>query len=164
MGKIVPMSFCSLYQCNAASHLYLLKYLMLLLTYPSSLPKSPQLIAFFSSILSGLPSLVLSTKLVSRYSVFFLQFHDSSHNRPLRTHDQPPGKVWTINHQPSSPMIQPIINPYTSLPTKTAMSQLGYENYIAKVKVDDTHQSLPIHRLVSLSWKTISQPISIYFL
>ena len=43
-------------------------------------------------------------------------------------------------------MIQPVISPYASLATKTAMSQLGYENYIAKVKVDGTLHSLLIHR------------------
>lgn len=45
-------------------------------------------------------------------------------------------------------MIQSVINPYTTLPTKTVMSQLAYKNCIDKDKVDDTHHSALIHRCV----------------
>lgn len=43
-------------------------------------------------------------------------------------------------------MIQPVINPYSSLPIETVMSQVVYEDSVAKVKVNDIHHSPLIHK------------------
>lgn len=43
-------------------------------------------------------------------------------------------------------MIQPVINPYSSLPVEAVMSQVAYEDSIAKVKVDDIRHSPLIHK------------------
>lgn len=45
-------------------------------------------------------------------------------------------------------MIQPVINPYSSLPVGTVMSQVAYEyeDSIAKAKVDDIRHSPLIHK------------------
>lgn len=46
----------------------------------------------------------------------------------------PPGKVWTINHYPLSPTIQPVINPHSSLPIETIMSQQHIRTVLLKAR------------------------------
>lgn len=99
-----------------------------------------------SRVLGGLSNWVLKASMEAPEQHVPVQLSASWFRPPDTKPLQPPGKVWTINHHPLSPMIQPVINPYNSLPIKTVTSQLAYEDGIAKVKVGDIHPSPLIHK------------------